>query len=229
MKSHLKSLVAAAHISAIAVLFHLLTGVLSVPARAEAPGPIRILALGDSLTAGFSLAPAESFPAQLEKALKDRGYAVEVINAGVSGDTTAAALERLEWAVPEDVDAAIVELGANDALRGLSPAAARRNLDAIISRLKARGIPVLVAGMLAPRNLGPEYAREFDSMYADVAQKHQAILYPFFLEGVAMRPELNMSDGLHPTARGVGNVVRAILPSVEKLIGQTRNRMQTGR
>lgn len=221
-----KSLIAAVQIGAIALFFHLATGILMQPAAAETQAPIRILAFGDSLTAGFSLAPADSFPAQLEKALKERGQTVEVINAGVSGDTTAAALERFEWAVPAQIDAAIVELGANDALRGLSPAAARRNLDAIISRLKARGIPVLLAGMLAPRNLGADYTREFDAIYAELAQKHQVILYPFFLEGVAMRPDLNLGDGMHPTARGVAAIVRGILPAVEELIGQAQSRKQ---
>jgi acyl-CoA thioesterase-1 len=179
---------------------------------------LRIVALGDSLTSGFMLPAAQSFPAQLERALKSQGYAVEVVNAGVSGDTTAAALERLEWAVPDRIDAAIVELGANDALRGLDPRLARRNLDAIIRRLKAKGAEVLVTGMLAPRNWGEEYAQQFDAIFPDLATAHGALLYPFFLEGVALRQELNLDDGLHPNGKGVAEIIARILPSVEELI-----------
>jgi acyl-CoA thioesterase I len=219
-----KSPKAAVHISTALALFHLVLGTFMSTGSAEAQAPIRILALGDSLTAGYSLQPSQSFPAQLQKALEAKGYAVDVINAGVSGDTTAAALERFEWAVPGQIDAAIVELGANDALRGLDPAAERRNLDSIISRLKAKGIPVLLAGMLAPRNLGTSYVRQFDSIYPELAKRHGVILYPFFLDGVAMHPELNLADGLHPTARGVGEIVRRILPSVEQLIAEVRAR-----
>jgi acyl-CoA thioesterase-1 len=180
--------------------------------------PIRIVALGDSLTAGFMLPAAQSFPAQLERTLKAKGYDVEVVNAGVSGDTTAAALERLEWAVPDSIDAAIVELGANDALRGLDPRLARRNLDAIIRRLKAKGAEVLITGMLAPRNWGEEYAQQFDAMFPDLAKAHGALLYPFFLEGVILRQDLNMDDGLHPNDKGVAEIIARILPSVEELI-----------
>lgn len=185
---------------------------------------MRIVAFGDSLTAGYMLAPADSFPAQLQRALAARGLKVEIVNGGVSGDTTAAALERLDWTIPDGVDGVIVELGANDALRGLDPERARANLDAIIARLKAKGAAVLVAGMHAPRNMGEAYARRFDAIYPDLARKHGAILYPFFLEGVALRPELNLGDGIHPNAKGVAVIVRAIMPSVDALIAEIRAR-----
>ena len=145
-----------------------------------------------------------SFPAQLERALKARGHAVEVINAGVSGDTTASGLERLRWAVPERIDAVILELGANDALRGLEPGAAKANLDKMITTLKAGGAEVLLAGMLAPRNLGEEYTRAFDAIYPELAKKHGLLLYPFFLDGVALDGKLNLGDGIHPNPQGRG-------------------------
>lgn len=212
----------------IALIVNLLTLLLPmsvVMSHAEAADrPIRILAYGDSLTAGFGIAQGDAFPVQLQRALRARGHMVEVINAGVSGDTTAAGLERFEWAVPEGIDAAIVELGANDALRGLDPARARANLDEIVKRLKARGAAVLIAGMVAPRNWGEAYARSFDSIFPDLAKAHDALLYPFFLDGVAMNPALNLGDGIHPTGAGVAEIVRRILPSVEELIGRARER-----
>lgn len=188
--------------------------------------PIRIVAFGDSLTAGFQLRPADAFPAQLDKALKAKGYAVEVINAGVSGDTAAAGLERFDWAVPDGVDAAIVELGANDALRGIDPGETRKNLDAILSRLKTKDISVLVAGMSAPRNWGDDYVRRFDPIFADLAKAHGALLYPFFLDGVALQTSLNLGDGLHPNAEGVAVIVQRILPQVEALIREVRAKRQ---
>lgn len=189
---------------------------------ADSAKPIRIVAFGDSLTAGFGLSPGDAFPVLLQKALKARGHNVEVINAGVSGDTTAAGLERFDWAVPDGVDAAIMELGANDGLRGLPPAAARANLDVILTKLKAKGIQVLVAGIPAPRNWGDAYVRAFDPMFAELAAKHDALLYPFFLDGVALNASLNLPDGLHPNARGVAVVVERILPKVEELIARTK-------
>jgi acyl-CoA thioesterase I len=192
-------------------------------AIAAPPGqPLRIVVLGDSLVAGFGIKPSEAFPAQLERALKERGHAVEVINAGVSGDTTAGGLERLRWAVPEHTGAVILELGANDALRGLDPGRAKANLDKIITTLKASGAEVLLAGMLAPRNLGVGYTRAFDAIYPELAAKHGLILYPFFLEGVAMSTKLNLDDGLHPNSRGVAEITKSILPSVEQLIERVR-------
>jgi len=211
-----------AHMVLRFILFNLgfLVMYAATPLRAETP--LRIVAFGDSLTAGYLLPPAASFPAQLEKALKAKGHNVNVINAGVSGDTTAAGLERFDWAFGEAFDAAIVELGANDALRGLPPAEARRNLDEILTRLAQKGAPVLLAGMAAPRNWGPDYVKEFDAIFPALAQKHDALLYPFFLDGVAMDGSLNLQDGLHPNERGVAQIVTRILPKVEALIERAK-------
>ena len=184
----------------------------------NAANPIRIVAFGDSLTAGYGLKPSDAFPAQLERALKAKGLSVEIINAGVSGDTTSAALERFDWAIPDGVDAAIVELGANDALRGQPPEQARKNLDTILGRLRAKGIEVLLAGIPAPRNWGESYTRAFDPMFAELAQKHNTLLYPFFLEGVALKPELSLPDGLHPNAKGVALIADRIGAKVAELL-----------
>lgn len=192
------------------------------PASPAAAEPLRIVALGDSLSAGYQLPPEAAFPAQLEAALKARGHEVEVVNAGVSGDTTSGGLARLDWSVGEDADAVIVELGANDALRGLPVASARSNLEAIVSRLRARALPVLVAGMRAPRNLGPDYVEAFDAMFGEIARAHDALLYPYFLEGIPMSAETVLPDGIHPTAKGVAIIVEGILPSVEELIARAR-------
>jgi acyl-CoA thioesterase-1 len=192
-------------------------------AQSSAP-KVRIAVLGDSLSAGFQLKATESFPAQLERSLKARGQAVEVINASVSGDTTASGLERLRWSLPERVDAVILELGANDALRGLDPGRARDNLDKMIAAIKAGGAEVLLAGMVSPRNLGEAYTQAFDAIYADLAKKHDVLLYPFFLDGVALNAELNLGDGIHPNSRGVAEISRRILPSVEQLIERVRAR-----
>ncbi|WP_349358428.1 arylesterase [Stappia sp.] len=192
----------------------------AVATPAQAREPVRIVAFGDSLTAGYQLPPEAAFPAQLEAALTARGHAVEVINAGVSGDTTSGGLSRLDWSVGEAADAVIVELGGNDALRGLPVAAARRNLDAIVGRLTERGLPVLVAGMRAPRNMGDEYVAAFDAMFAEIAERHGALLYPYFLEGIPISAETVMADGIHPTERGVALIVEGILPKVEALIAE---------
>jgi acyl-CoA thioesterase-1 len=196
-------------------------------AQPAGKGPLRIVVLGDSLVAGFQLKDSDAFPAQLERALKARGHPVEVMNAGVSGDTTAAGLERLQWAVPDGTDAVIVELGANDALRGLDPAQARANLDKIVSTVKAGGAEVLLAGMLAPRNLGEAYVRAFDGMYPALAKKHGLLLYPFFLDGVALDPRLNLNDGMHPNPKGVAVITQRILPMVEDLIARAQARRTT--
>jgi acyl-CoA thioesterase-1 len=187
-------------------------------AATEHRAKARILVLGDSLSAGYGLPAAEAFPAQLEQALRQSGQTVRVINAGVSGDTTAGGLSRLDWALAERPHLVIVQLGANDALRGLDPEQARANLDAILTRLKQAGVGVLLVGMRAPRNLGPAYYTKFDRIYSDLARKHRVALDPFFLEGVALRPELNQTDGLHPNARGVAVIVRRLLPQVQELL-----------
>ncbi|MGQ0484614.1 MAG: arylesterase [Hyphomicrobiales bacterium] len=180
--------------------------------------PVSILVLGDSLTAGLGLQASEAFPARLEAALKAKGLDVRIVNAGVSGDTAAAGLARLDWALTDDVDGLIVELGANDALRGLDPAQTEAALDAILARATARKLPVLMAGMQAPPNLGPDYGAAFDVIYPRLAEKHGAILYPFFLDGVAAQPSLNQTDGIHPNGKGVDIIVERIMPSVEGLI-----------
>ncbi len=184
--------------------------------------PIRIVAFGDSLTAGYQLPPPDAFPAQLERALKARGYNVKVLNAGVSGDTTRGGLERFDWAVPQDTDAVILELGANDALRGISPNITRQNLAGILEKLKAKQIPVLLAGMRALANWGDEYAAKFNVIFPDLAKANNAILYPFFMEGVIDKPELKLADALHPNAKGVALIVKQILPDVEKLIARVK-------
>jgi acyl-CoA thioesterase-1 len=180
--------------------------------------PVKILALGDSLTAGYGLPEADAFTTRLQKSLKDKGYDVQVINAGVSGDTTAGGRARLDWALGDQPQVAVVELGANDGLRGLDPGSTRENLDAILTALKERKIPTLLAGMYAPRNLGREYGDRFNAIYPDLAAKHDVPLYPFFLEGVALDPKLNQEDGMHPNAKGVAVVVEGILPHLTPLI-----------
>jgi acyl-CoA thioesterase-1 len=182
--------------------------------------PVRLVALGDSLTAGYGLPQDATFPVALEKALKARGHNVEVANAGVSGDTTTGGLDRLDWSVPDGTDGVILELGANDMLRGLDPAIPRRALASIVERLEKRRIPVMLAGMVASPNLGQDYARRFNSIYPDIAQKHGLVLYPFFLDGVAGDRQLNQPDGLHPTAKGVEVIVARILPSVESFLAR---------
>ena len=181
-----------------------------------------IVAFGDSLTAGLGLPEKDSFPAQLERALKARGQKVKVVNAGVSGDTAAAGLARLDWAMPDDASAVIVELGANDALQGLDPAATKVTLEKIITELKARGLPILLAGMEAPRNMGKDYVDQFRALYADLATSYDLILYPFFLDGVALDDKYTLGDGLHPNAEGVARIVDGILPKVEELLAKAK-------
>jgi len=184
----------------------------------------KLLILGDSLTAGYGLPQAESFPSQLEKALQEEGLAVSVINAGVSGDTTAGGLARLDWALNDRPDAAVVELGANDGLRGLDPGQSEANLAAILDRLKEEGTPVLLAGMLAPPNLGQRYGKAFNGMYERLGARDGVIFYPFFLEGVAADPGLNQADGIHPNKQGVAVIVERILPAVKKLMTVARKK-----
>ena len=190
----------------------------------QAAGAQKLLILGDSLTAGYGLPQAESFPSQLEKALQEEGLAVSVINAGVSGDTTAGGLARLDWALNDRPDAAVVELGANDGLRGLDPGQSEANLAAILDRLKEEGIPVLLAGMLAPPNLGQRYGKAFNGMYERLGARDGVIFYPFFLEGVAADPGLNQADGIHPNKQGVAVIVERILPAVKKLMAVARKK-----
>lgn len=199
-------------------------GVLSGAAHAQAPREVKLVVLGDSLSAGYQLPAADAFPAKLQAALRARGQAVSVENAGVSGDTSTGGLERLDWSVAEGTDAVILELGANDALRGLDPAITRSNLDTIIARLKERRIEVLIAGMLAPPNMGSAYAGAFNPIFPDLAGKHGLILDPFFLDGVATVAGLSLADGMHPNARGVDVMVQRILPKVEELIAAVRAR-----
>jgi acyl-CoA thioesterase-1 len=198
---------------------------LAVPsASAAAEKPVRIVALGDSLTAGFGVPADAAFPAKLEKALRARGLAVEVGNAGVSGDTASGGLARLDWSVPEGTDAVIVELGANDMLRGIDPKVTRAALEEIVRRLSARRIPILLAGMRAAPNLGPDYGRAFESIYSDLAAGDGVLFYPFFLDGVAAEARLNQRDGLHPTAAGVDAIVARILPKAEELVARARDK-----
>lgn len=191
---------------------------------------ITIVALGDSLTAGYLLGPDEGFPEQLERALKDAGHEnVKVMNAGVSGDTSSGGLARLDWAVGPEADAVIVELGANDALRGIDPGYARENLTEIVTRLKERGLPILLAGMLAPPNLGSDYGAEFNPIYPELAEKEELIFYPFFLDGVAGDRSLNLRDGIHPTAEGIAIIVERIMPKVEELIAAVEEKRTAGK
>lgn len=191
-------------------------------AALAADKPVRIVALGDSLMAGYQLPAGDTFPVRLERALKAKGVAAEVANAGVSGDTSSGGLARLDWSVPEGTDAVILELGANDMLRGVEPKVTREALDGIVRKLKERRIEVLLCGMLAPPNLGPDYARAFNPIYPQLASAHGVLFYPFFLNGVAANASLNQRDGMHPNADGVAAIVTRILPKVEELIARVR-------
>jgi acyl-CoA thioesterase-1 len=182
--------------------------------------PLKVVFLGDSLTAGYGLPAAEAFPARLQKALHDKGIEVEAINAGVSGDTASDGRDRLDWSIPEGTQAVIVELGANDALRGIDPAVAKAALDDILKRLRGRGIPVMLCGMYAPRNLGPDYVAKFDPIYPDLARAYDVPLVPFFLDGVAGNPKLVQPDGLHPNAQGVDVIVARVLPTVQAFLSR---------
>jgi acyl-CoA thioesterase-1 len=180
--------------------------------------PIQIVVLGDSLTAGPGLAADKTFPVRLEAALRERGHVVVVIDAGVSGDTSRDGLARLDWSVGPDADIVVVELGANDALRGTDPDITRSALDSILASLSERGLPVVLAGMLAPPNLGKDFAAAFNPIYGELATKYGAEFYPFFLDGVAGDSRFNLQDGMHPNAEGVEIIVERILPAVESVI-----------
>ena len=190
-----------------------------LPARAA---PLELVVLGDSLSSGYGLDPAEGFTIVLEQALRDEGLDIRIVNAGVAGDTSLQGLARLDWSVPEGTKAVLVELGANDALRGKDPAETEKAIDEILTRLKARGIHVLLAGMLAPPNMGTDYETRFNPIFPRLAQKHGVLFYPFFLENVAGNRELNQADGMHPNAQGVQKIVKGILPSVKALAEQLR-------
>lgn len=199
----------------ILVAFCSLALAATAPVRAET---INIVGFGDSLMAGYELAPSDAFPVQLEAALRENGHDVSIANAGVSGDTSTGGLARLDWSVPDGTHAVLLELGANDALRGISPEETQRNIDEMITRLKDRGIAVLLVGILAPPNMGDDYGDRFNRIYADLAARHDVPLYPFFLDGVALQPELDIGDGMHPNAKGVAVMVSRFLPFAEDLI-----------
>ncbi len=209
------SVVQTAVLAAIVGLF--LTGITQA-----ADTPIKIVALGDSLTAGYNLPASAAFPVRLERALRAKGHVVEVANAGVSGDTASGGLARLDWSVPDGTAAVIVELGANDMLRGIDSKVTQRALEEIVRRLTERRIVVLVAGMRAIPNLGIDFASGFETIYPEIASKYDALLYPFFLDGVAGDAKLNQRDGLHPTAAGVDVIVGGILPKAEELVARVR-------
>lgn len=202
---------------AFALVFVAMLAFAAINARAQTK-TIKIVAFGDSLTAGYGLAAHEAYPAKLQTALTAKGLDVEVTNAGVSGDTALAGLQRLDWAVGDGVRLVILELGANDALRGIDPAQTRISLTKIVTRLGKRGVRVLLAGMYAPPNLGEDYGRRFKAIYDDLGKLDHVTLYPFFLQGVAARPELNQQDGLHPTPAGYDEIVRRIIPYIIKAL-----------
>jgi acyl-CoA thioesterase I len=215
---------ALAQVVCILALFNVLFAFDPSSARAEAVKPLRIVAFGDSLTSGYGVKPGKSFPSQLQKALHAKGHDVVVANAGVAGDTTAAGLARLAWSVPDNTDAVILELGANDALRGIDPRETRANLQKVIAALKKRGIPILLAGMRSPPNWGDDYTQSFDSIFPELAAEHGLVFYPFFLDGVVLDTKLNQNDGMHPTGRGIAEIVKRILPSVEELIARANGK-----
>jgi acyl-CoA thioesterase-1 len=205
------------HILVLGVV--LMTAATGLARAAANPRPIKIVVLGDSLSAGLGLPASSAFPQRLQKTLESKGIAVDIINAGVSGDTSSGGRDRLDWSVPDDTQAVILELGANDALRGTDPAVTRSALSDILTRLKARGIAVLLCGMVAPPNYGSDYSARFNAIYPDLAKSFGVPLYPFFLEGVAADAKLNQADGLHPTAEGVDVIVGNILPTVQAFLG----------
>jgi acyl-CoA thioesterase-1 len=204
----------------LSVLIVMFVGLL---AQAAAAQPVKIVALGDSLTAGYGLGAGDGFTDRLQARLKADGLEATVVNAGVSGDTSKGGLARLDWSVPDDTTLVILELGANDALRGIEPAQTRANLDAMLTRLKARKIPVLLAGMIAPPNMGEDYGKAFNPIYGELALKHDVALYPFFLDGVAGEASLNQADGMHPNAEGIGVIVERIAPAVLEVLGRNQS------
>jgi acyl-CoA thioesterase I len=211
---------ALAQVVGILFLVNALAAAVNLSTAAAESKSVHIVAFGDSLSAGYGLRPKDAFPAQLQKQLKADGRNVVVTNGAVSGDTTADGLQRLEWAVPDGTDAVILELGANDALRGIDPKVTRANLEKIIAALKKRNVQVLLAGMLSPANWGDHYSDDFDKIFPDLAKEHGLVFYPFFLEGVALDTKLNQDDGMHPTGKGVAEIVKRIMPKVVELIAR---------
>ena len=206
------------HIAVLMLALMTVAGPASAPAWADATKPVKLVVLGDSLSAGLGLPAQEAFPAKLQKALQAKGIDIDMTNAGVSGDTASGGRDRLDWSVPDGTEGVIVELGANDALRGIDPDVTRSALTEIVQRLKARKIPVMLCGMLAPPNYGADYAARFNSIYPDLAKKFDVPLYPFFLDGVAADAKLNQADGIHPTAQGVDIIVGNMMPTVEAFL-----------
>lgn len=209
-------------LKAIAPIVFAATAAFSSAVLAEDAEPLEIVVLGDSLVAGYQLGSGEDYPTRLQVALEAKGYQISVINAGVSGDTTSGGLARVDWSVPDGADGVILELGANDALRGIAPQKVKDNLAAIISRLQERDIPVMLMGMMAPPNMGEDYAAQFNPIYDDLASRYSLPLYPFFLNGVTTHPDLQLSDGMHPNADGVEVMVENTLPAVEAFIKTIR-------
>jgi acyl-CoA thioesterase-1 len=207
---------------AIALAPPLVSGTVQAQTPAVGAKPLNVVVLGDSLSAGYGLPAAATFPKRLQIALRAKGIVADVDNAGVSGDTSSGGLERLDWSVPDGTDAVILELGANDALRGLDPDVTRKALGEIIQRLQSRRVAVLLCGMLAPPNYGADYAARFNAIYPELAKQFGVPLYPFFLDGVAADAGLNQADGMHPTAKGVDRIVERILPTVVIFLGSVR-------
>jgi acyl-CoA thioesterase-1 len=206
------------------ILGLVLSSVLLVaPLRAGAAGPVKILAFGTSLTQGYGLPPGTEFTVVLQQRLKQAGINAVLVNAGVSGDTSSDGLSRLDWSLADHPDAVILEMGSNDALRGIDPALTEKNISTILAKLKAAHLPVLLLGMEAPRNLGPEYQKAFDPIYPKLAKQYGVLLYPFVLDGVALNPKLNQADGMHPNPAGVKIIVDRMLPYVEKLAAEAKH------
>jgi len=207
---------------AMTAIMCLALGVATAPRPVSAADAVTLVGFGDSLMAAYNLQASEGFPARLEAALRERGHDVTIIDAGVSGDTTSGGLARLDWSIPDGVDGVILELGANDALRGLPPEKTRENLEAMIARLKQRGIAVLLAGMLAPPNMGSGYETAFNAIYPELAAKYDVPLYPFFLDGVTGNPDMLLSDGMHPNTSGINTMVEKFVPVAEEFLAEIK-------
>lgn len=211
-----------AGVQRLAALFLMMACVIAPQGVRAADAPVKMVVLGDSLSAGYNLPGTDAFPAKLAKALQAKGIPVAMTNAGVSGDTASGGLGRVDWSIPPGTEAVIVELGANDMLRGIDPKVTRAALDGILKKLKDRKIAVLLAGMYAAPNLGPDYVRDFNGIFPDLAKTYDTVLYPFFLDGVASDAKLNLRDGIHPNAAGIDVIVERIMPKVEELLARVR-------